>query len=72
MSQRYVKARKFDAAVEILFAGAHALINAGQSASSGDLCLLLVEVYKTAGLEPSPTSKCSLSNYFMRNRGLIL
>ncbi|KAI5803261.1 hypothetical protein EDC01DRAFT_611970 [Geopyxis carbonaria] len=60
VSQRYVKARKFDAAIEILCAGAHALLKAGQSASGGDLCLLLVDVYKAANLEPSHTSKSRL------------
>ena len=59
MSQRYIKAENYDAAIEILCSGAQALLTAGQTSSGGDLCLLLVEVYKTAKLAPDAVSKCA-------------
>jgi len=60
LSQRYVKAGSYDAAVEILCTGAQALLKAGQNGSGGDICLLLVEVYKSAKMEPSALSKSRL------------
>jgi hypothetical protein len=58
VSQRYMKAGAHDAAIEILCAGARALLDAGQSGSGADLCLLLIEVYKAAQLAPDAVSKC--------------
>ena len=58
VSQRYMKAGAHDAAIEILCSGARALLDAGQSGSGADLCLLLIEVYKAAQLAPDAVSKC--------------
>jgi len=44
----------------MLFTGAQALLKASQTGSGGDLCLLLVEVYKTARLAPDAVSKSRL------------
>jgi len=41
-------------------AGARALLDAGQSGSGADLCLLLIEVYKAAQLAPDAVSKSRL------------
>ncbi|KAL7274628.1 hypothetical protein RUND412_002460 [Rhizina undulata] len=60
VSQRYVKAGDFEAAIDILCSGAQALFKAGQSGSGGDLCLLLLEVYKTGAVKPSAQSKARL------------
>ncbi|KAI5806629.1 hypothetical protein DFH27DRAFT_548941 [Peziza echinospora] len=58
--QRYVKAENYDAAIAILFTGAQALLKAGQFSSGGDLCVLLIDVYHTAGVKPSPASKAKI------------
>ncbi|CCX07126.1 Similar to Golgi to ER traffic protein 4; acc. no. Q12125 [Pyronema omphalodes CBS 100304] len=60
VSQRYIKANDFDSAIDILFSGAQSLSKASQYSSAGDLCLLLVEVYKTAKLIPDASSKSRL------------
>ncbi|KAF8427270.1 hypothetical protein EV426DRAFT_699093 [Tirmania nivea] len=45
LAQRYLKAENYEAAIDILFSGAQALLQAGQAGSGADLCVLLVEVY---------------------------
>ncbi|KAF8249435.1 DUF410-domain-containing protein [Wilcoxina mikolae CBS 423.85] len=60
VSQRYIKAESYDSAIDILHAGAQALFKANQGGSGGDLCLLLVEVYKTAKMAPDSVSKSRL------------
>ncbi|KAI5854813.1 hypothetical protein BZA05DRAFT_392648 [Tricharina praecox] len=60
VSQRYLKVGNYDAAIEILTAGAQSLLKADQGGSGGDLCLVLVEVYKTAKLAPDSASKSRL------------
>jgi len=45
LAQRYLKAENYEAAIDILFSGAKALLQAGQGGSGGDLCALMVEVY---------------------------
>ncbi|SPO00625.1 related to DUF410 domain protein [Cephalotrichum gorgonifer] len=44
VAARYIKAKKWGAAVDILSGVAEALLKAGQGGSAGDLCLLLVDV----------------------------
>lgn len=44
VAARHVKARRWDAAVDLLHSVARALLGAGQGGSGGDLCVLLVEV----------------------------
>jgi hypothetical protein len=66
VSQRYIKAGDYNSAIEILSSGAQALLKAGQSSSGGDLCLLLVDVYRTAKLAPDAISKggcCAMMLY---------
>ncbi|RPB03713.1 DUF410-domain-containing protein [Choiromyces venosus 120613-1] len=60
VSQRYIKAQDYEAAIDILCSGAEALLKAGQGGSGGDLCLMLVEVYKTGNVTPSATSRARL------------
>ncbi|RPB25341.1 DUF410-domain-containing protein [Terfezia boudieri ATCC MYA-4762] len=45
LAQRYLKAENYEAAIDILFSGAQALLQAGQGGSGGDLCALMVEAY---------------------------
>ncbi len=49
MASRYVKQENWDAAIEVLYGGAAALLKAGQGASGGDLGGYLVEVYVRGG-----------------------
>ncbi|KAA8911097.1 hypothetical protein FN846DRAFT_792471 [Sphaerosporella brunnea] len=60
VSQRYIKIGDYNSAIEILSSGAQALLKAGQTGSGGDLCLLLVDVYRTAKLTPDAASKARL------------
>ncbi|PUU73796.1 hypothetical protein B9Z19DRAFT_1111028 [Tuber borchii] len=60
VSQRYIKAHNYDAAIDILCSGAEALLKAGQGGSGCDLCLMLVEVYKAGSVTPSATSRARL------------
>ncbi|TGZ84010.1 DUF410-domain-containing protein [Ascodesmis nigricans] len=60
VSQRYVKAKNYDAAIDILTSGANALFKAGQSASAGDICLLILDVYRTASKKPDQDSKARI------------
>lgn len=57
VAARYIKAKKWDAAIDILFNVAKALLKAGQGGSGGDLCNLLLEVYEKAELTPDANSK---------------
>ena len=63
VSQRYIKAHNYDAAIDILCSGAEALLKAGQGGSGCDLCLMLVEVYKAGSVTPSATSRGALEVY---------
>jgi len=63
VSQRYIKAHNYDAAIDILCSGAEALLKAGQGGSGCDLCLMLVEVYKSGSVVPSATSRGTLEVY---------
>ncbi|TPX08203.1 uncharacterized protein E0L32_001901 [Thyridium curvatum] len=57
VAARYTKASNWDAAIDILYNVAQALLKAGQGGSGGDLCILLVDVYKQAELKPDSTSR---------------
>ena len=57
IAARYVKQAKYDAAVDVLFGGAQSLLRAGQGGSGGDLCLFLVDTYKTSERRPDADSK---------------
>jgi len=49
VASRYVQQGNWDAAIEVLYGGAAALLKAGQGASGGDLGGYLVEVYVRGG-----------------------
>jgi hypothetical protein len=56
-ASRYIKTSNWPAAIDILSNVAQALLRAGQGGSGGDLCIMLVDVYKQAELKPDATSK---------------
>lgn len=60
VSQRYVKAKDYNAAIEILFSGAQALLKAGQGSSGCDLCLLLIEVFKSSNSAPTAALRAQI------------
>lgn len=57
LCQRYTKAENYEAAIDIVFGGAQALLKANQGGSGGDLSILMIEVYIAAEEKPSATSK---------------
>jgi hypothetical protein len=57
VASRYVKQENYDAAIDILYSGAQSLLKAGQGGSGGDLCLFLIDVYKSAELKPDVSNK---------------
>lgn len=59
-ASRYIKTSNWPAAIDILSNVAQALLRAGQGGSGGDLCIMLVDVYKQAELKPDGTSKGKL------------
>lgn len=56
-ASRYIKTSNWPAAIDILSNVAQALLRAGQGGSGGDLCIMLLDVYKQAELKPDATSK---------------
>lgn len=60
VAARYTKAANWSAAIDILFGVAQSLLKAGQGGSGGDLCILLIDVYKQAELKPDAVSKGKL------------
>lgn len=60
VAARYTKAENWDAAIDILYNVAQSLLKAGQGGSGGDLCILLVDVYKQAELVPDSNNKRKL------------
>jgi hypothetical protein len=60
VAARFTKAGNWDAAIDILFNVAQSLLKAGQGGSGGDLCVLLLDVYKQAELKPDASSKGKL------------
>ncbi|KAI2473709.1 DUF410-domain-containing protein [Annulohypoxylon bovei var. microspora] len=57
VAARYTKASNWDAAISILYNVAQSLLKAGQGGSGGDLCVLLVDIYKQAELKPDSVTK---------------
>ncbi len=49
IASRYVKSESWDAAIDLLFGGALALLKAGQGGSGGDMAIFLVDVLGKAG-----------------------
>lgn len=60
VAARYIKASNWTAAIDILYNVSQSLLKAGQGGSGGDLCVLLVDVYKQAELTPDPASRGKL------------
>ncbi|KAM4056169.1 hypothetical protein HRG_003090 [Hirsutella rhossiliensis] len=56
-ASRYIKAQNWPAAIDILASVAQALLAAGQGGSGGDLCVMLVDVYRQAELAPDSAAK---------------
>lgn len=61
VAARYIKAKNWDAAVDILYGVAQSLLRApGQGGSGGDLAVLLVDVYRQAERAPDAAAKGKL------------
>ncbi|POR37047.1 Golgi to ER traffic protein 4 [Tolypocladium paradoxum] len=56
-ASRYIKAQNWPAAIDILANVAQSLLKAGQGGSGGDLCVMMVDVYRQAELRPDSASK---------------
>ena len=56
-ASRYIKTKNWPAAIDILNNVAQSLLKAEQGGSGGDLCLMMVDVYKQAELAPDATAK---------------
>lgn len=56
-ASRYIKSQNWEAAIDILSNVAQSLLKAGQGGSGGDLCIMMVDVYKQAELTPDSASK---------------
>jgi hypothetical protein len=57
VASRYIKAQNWPAAIDILANVAQSLLQAGQGGSGGDLCVVMVDLYKKAELKPDATSR---------------
>ncbi|KAK7432762.1 hypothetical protein QQZ08_000623 [Neonectria magnoliae] len=56
-ASRYIKTSNWPAAIDILVSVAQPLLRAGQGGSGGDLCIMLVDVYRQAELKPDAAAK---------------
>ncbi|KAK1247874.1 hypothetical protein MKX07_000762 [Trichoderma sp. CBMAI-0711] len=56
-ASRYIKVQNWPAAIDVLYSVAQSLLKAAQGGSGGDLCVMMVDVYKQAELRPDATSK---------------
>ncbi|KAH8177460.1 golgi to ER traffic protein 4 [Sarocladium implicatum] len=56
-ASRYIKTQNWPAAIDILANVAQSLLRAGQGGSGGDLCVMMVDVYKQAEMKPDPASR---------------
>lgn len=56
-ASRYIKTQNWPAAIDILASVAQSLLKAGQGGSGGDLCVMLVDVYKQAELQSDSATK---------------
>jgi TRAP-type mannitol/chloroaromatic compound transport system substrate-binding protein len=57
VAARYIKAENWPAAIDILYNVAQSLLKAGQGGSGGDLCVMMVDVFKQAELKPDSGTK---------------
>jgi hypothetical protein len=56
-ASRYIKTQNWPAAIDILSNVSQSLLKAGQGGSGGDLCNMMVDVYKQAELKPDSPAK---------------
>lgn len=56
-ASRYIKTQNWPAAIDILASVSQSLLQAGQGGSGGDLCIMMVDVYRQAELKPDATSR---------------
>ncbi|PHH81903.1 hypothetical protein CDD82_7594 [Ophiocordyceps australis] len=56
-ASRHIKTRNWTAAIDILSSVAQSLLRAGQGGSGGDLCIMLVDVYRQAELKSDAEAK---------------
>ncbi|KAM0475259.1 hypothetical protein ACHAPX_007013 [Trichoderma viride] len=56
-ASRYIKTQNWSAAIDVLYSVAQSLLKAQQGGSGGDLCVMMLDVYKQAELKPDATSK---------------
>ncbi|KJZ74207.1 hypothetical protein HIM_06438 [Hirsutella minnesotensis 3608] len=56
-ASRYIKTQSWSAAIDILASVAQSLLKAGQGGSGGDLCVMMMDVYKQAELKPDSAAK---------------
>jgi hypothetical protein len=60
VAARYIKAKDWPSAIDILYNVASSLLKAAQGGSGGDLSIFLVDVYKQAELAPDVANKGKL------------
>ncbi|CAG8529690.1 1843_t:CDS:2 [Diversispora eburnea] len=60
VSRRYLKQKKFDHAIDLLFSGAQLLLTHKQTGSGGDLCLYMITAYSEAELPVSEESRARI------------
>ncbi|KAI4109450.1 MAG: hypothetical protein LQ345_007068 [Seirophora villosa] len=60
VASRYVKSESWDAAIDLLYGGALALLKAGHGGSGGDLAIFLVDVFGKSGKDVSVGQKSKL------------
>lgn len=56
-ASRYIKTQNWTAAIDILSNVAQSLLKAGQGGSGGDLCVMMVDVYRQAEMKPDVVNK---------------
>jgi hypothetical protein len=57
VASRYIKTQNWPAAIDILSSVAQSLLKAGQGGSGGDLCIMMLDVYRQAELKPDAAAK---------------
>lgn len=60
IANRYVKAKDYTSALELLTTGAQLLLKAGQGGSGADLCVYVMEIYDKAELKPDTANKARI------------
>ncbi|KAK9481308.1 hypothetical protein V1514DRAFT_349591 [Lipomyces japonicus] len=64
VAARYIKAKQYDQAIELLYHGAQELLRAGEGGSGGDLSNYLIETYRTANVPVEGQSKARIVQLF--------